>query len=149
MGESVEFQNLYLDEFDRQVRRAALLVGSSELANDLVQDTFVSLYRRWDSIKDPGPYLHRAVLNACRDHGRRRVRDQKLVRVLSDPPEDTDTPELLWDVLATLPFNHRAALVLRYYGQLTEREIADQLGCRQGSVGPWIRRGLNTMRKAL
>ncbi|HEY7069403.1 MAG TPA: sigma factor-like helix-turn-helix DNA-binding protein, partial [Acidimicrobiales bacterium] len=60
-------------------------------------------------------------------------------------PED----EHLWDALNQLPFNHRAALVLRYYHQLPEREIADLIGCRPGSVGPWIRRGLERLRKDL
>lgn len=144
-----EFRRLYEMEFDRQVRRAALMVGSSDVANDVVQDAFIRLYERWDRIDEPGPYLHRSVLNGCRDHGRRQVRARRLEAGLRRGPDDTAAHDILWDVLADLPFNQRAAVVLRYYAGMTEREIADQLGCRPGSVGPWIRRGLNKMRKAL
>jgi RNA polymerase sigma factor (sigma-70 family) len=56
---------------------------------------------------------------------------------------------VLDDVLAILPFNQRAAVVLRYYAQLSIDEIADALGCRRGSVGPWISRALKSMRKVL
>jgi DNA-directed RNA polymerase specialized sigma24 family protein len=62
----------------------------------------------------------------------------------SESPSDT-----LSDVLAQLPFNHRAAVVLRFYGGFTTNEIAEALGCAPGSVGPWIDRGLAAMRKVL
>jgi DNA-directed RNA polymerase specialized sigma24 family protein len=65
------FVALHERELGLQVRRAALLVGSRETAHDLVHDAFVELYRRWDDVRDPGPYLGRAVLNRCRDHARR------------------------------------------------------------------------------
>ena len=61
-------------------------------------------------------------------------------------PAPTD---MLDDVLARLPFNHRAAVVLRYWGGLTTNEIAKELGCAPGSVGPWIDRALEKMRKEL
>ncbi|MGH9231621.1 MAG: RNA polymerase sigma factor [Acidimicrobiales bacterium] len=48
-----------------------------------------------------------------------------------------------------MPFNHRAVIVLRFYHDLTEQEIAQLIGCRPGSVGPWIQRGLRKLRKAL
>jgi RNA polymerase sigma factor (sigma-70 family) len=57
--------------------------------------------------------------------------------------------EILDDVLATLPFRHRAAVVLRYYGDMSTAEIAAALDCAPGSVGPWIDRALKKLRKAL
>lgn len=65
---------------------------------------------------------------------------------------DGDVPAIdipLYDALAALPFNHRAAVVLRFYQQFTDTEIADLLHCRPGSVGPWIQRGLRRLRKEL
>lgn len=147
VGVHAGFVALYERELGPQVRRATLLVGSSEDAHDLVHDAFVEVYRRWEQLRDPGPYLGRAVLNRCRDHGRR-----KLVRARHVPPPPEGVvheDEVLWDALMKLPFNHRAALVLRFYQQLPEREIARLLGCRPGSVGPWIQRGLRTLRKDL
>jgi RNA polymerase sigma factor (sigma-70 family) len=66
------------------------------------------------------------------------------------PVDDTTSPDdLLFDVLALLPFNQRAAIVMRYFAGMTEHEIADALDTRPGSIGPWIHRALTTMRKEL
>lgn len=146
-GAEEAFVAFYERELGLQVRRAALLVGSQETAHDLVHDAFVELYRRWDEVRDPGPYLGRAVLNRCRDHTRRESTRARRLPLLVDRGGPDD--EVLWDALNELPFNHRAALVLRYYHQLSDREIAAVIGCRLGSVGPWIHRGLKRLRKDL
>ena len=65
------FVAFYERELGPQVRRATLLVGSPEAGHDLVHDAFVEVYRRWGELREPGPYLGRAVLNRCRDHFRR------------------------------------------------------------------------------
>lgn len=142
-----DFVALYERELARQVRRATLLVGSPEAAHDLVHDAFVEVYRRWEQLRDPGPYLGTAVLNRCRDHARRTSTRTRRLPLLVDRGDPED--EFLWDALNRLPFNHRAAVVLRFYHQLPERDIADLLGCRPGSIGPWIQRGLRTLRKDL
>jgi len=141
------FAEFYQRECPRQVRRATLILGSAEAAHDAVHDAFVAVFRRWDDLSVAGPYLERAVLNRCRDVGRRGlVARRKTPRPAADVAE-IDTP--LYDALATLPFSQRAAVVLRYYHQLTEVEIAELLHCRPGSVGPWIQRGLRRLRKEL
>lgn len=152
------FAAFYRRELERQVRRAFLLLRSNDAADDVVHDAFVAVYLRWDSIEAPGPYLNRVVLNGCRDVGRRRARGERAIARLGaggDEREDRggaagpDGTEVLDHVLAILPFNQRAAVVLRYYAQLSTDEIADALGCRRGSVGPWISRALKSMRKVL
>ena len=143
------FAELYATELQSQVRRAALLTGDSELAHDLVHDAFVELYRRWHTLDQPGAYLAVAVLNRCRDHGRRQSVARRRLPLMADRHVPSTDHEFLLDALQQLPFNHRAALVLRYYHALTEAEIAVQLACRPGSVGPWISRGLKQLRKAL
>jgi RNA polymerase sigma factor (sigma-70 family) len=142
------FGQFYERELGVQVRRAALLLGSDEAANDVVHDAFVAVYRRWDALSEPGPYLNVTVLNACRGLQRRRSRYDRLVPRLLDRGT-APSGDRLDDVLATLPFNHRAAVVLRFYGGLTTDEIAQALDCAPGSVGPWIDRALTKMRKAL
>lgn len=143
-----DFTAFFDREVQGQVRRAALLLGSSEAANDVVQDAFVAVFERWDSLEQPGPYLNRAVLNGCRDHGRRESRMRRLwPRLVVD--QSIAPPDTLIDVLAGLPFNHRAAVVLKYWGRLSTVEIAEQLDCSTGSVGPWIDRALKKMRKEL
>jgi DNA-directed RNA polymerase specialized sigma24 family protein len=69
------FAAFYRLELDRQARRAFLLLGSNEAADDVVHDAFVAVYLRWDDLAEPGPCLNRVVLNGCRDVGRRRARD--------------------------------------------------------------------------
>ena len=124
-----------------------LILCSREAAEDAVHDAFVSVYQRWDELDLPGAYLERAVLNRCRDIERRRVVAQRHVKSVSAEVPAQDAP--LFDALGRLKFNHRAAIVLRYYHQLTEAEIASALGCRPGSVGPWIHRGLRQLSKEL
>ena len=143
------FGEFYRRELDGQVRRAALLLGSGELANDVVHDAFVAMFRRWDSLAEPGPYLNIAVLNGCRGFHRRRSRYERLVPRLLDRGTVPSVDDRLDDVLAQLPFNQRAAVVLRFYGGLTTDEIAHVLECAPGSVGPWIDRALTKLRKAL
>jgi DNA-directed RNA polymerase specialized sigma24 family protein len=143
------FATFYEAEVARQVRSATLILGSRQAAQDVVHDVFTELYRRWDGgIADPGPYVQRAVVNRCRDALRRSAvarRHRSLFR-----PEDVPAVDVpLYDALATLPFKQRTAVVLRYYLGLTEVEIAAHLGCPIGSVGPWIRRGLDRLASEL
>ena len=64
-------------------------------------------------------------------------------------PDAAPEDEMLWDAVQRLPYNQRAAIVLRYYHRMTEQEIAAELGCRTGSVGPWLHRGLRRLRQEL
>ena len=147
------FAQFYRTELAGQVRRAALMIGDRDDARDLVHDAFIEVYRRWGELDDPGPYLSRVVLNGCRDRARaaaRRRRNGVVSQVAGpDAIDDCSDQEALWAALQRLPFNHRAVLVLRFHYQLSTSEIAETLGCRPGSVGPWIDRGLRRLRKEL
>lgn len=143
------FDDFYRREHREQDRRAYLLTRSNEVANDVVHDAMLGLFDRRASIDRPAAYLNRSVLNGCRDSGRRLGSRRRLVEKLR--PVDDDRPErdVLDDVLAILPFNQRAAVVLRYYAGWTADEIADVLDCSPNSIGPWITRALGAMRKEL
>jgi RNA polymerase sigma factor (sigma-70 family) len=143
------FTDFYEREFELQVRRAFLLLGSNDDAHDVVQNAMAAIYRRWGTLENPGGYLTQAVLNGCRDAGRRRASRQRLLVRVAERDAVEDRGEVLDDVLAGLPFNQRAAVVLRYYASMTTQEIATALGCPAGSVGPWIDRALSKMRKAM
>jgi RNA polymerase sigma factor (sigma-70 family) len=143
------FVSFFESAVDAQVRRAYLLLGDKESANDVVQDAMVGLYRRWADVDEPAAYLTRSVINGCRDAVRRRVTRDRATRALAGRPADRADHDVLTDVLAALPFPQRAALVLRYYGGLTTADIAQALDCAPGSVGPWIERGLAALRKEL
>ena len=140
------FEVFYRREQAGQVRRAALIVGSTQQANDLVHDAFIAVYRRWSLVDDPGAYLNRCVLNACRDALRRR---RPLPTALPEFVGDRADDVALWETLRRLPGRQRAAVVLRYWEGRTEIEIADVLGVRPGTVGPLLTRALRTLGKEL
>lgn len=130
------------------VRLATALVGDRSAAEDIVQDALLELSRRWDRIDNAEAYLRVAVVNRSRNHrrwlgnGRRRAIALTLT---------VDAPELdeLWAVLARLSTRRRAAIVLRYYEDLTIDEIARLLDCRPGTVSSLLHRGLNDLREVL
>ncbi len=144
-GADAEFAVFYRRELPVQVRRATLLLGDTHLAQDLVHDSFADVYTKWTALREPGPYLHTAVVNRCRDHARRVAMIDRRLRLLV--PDAGSADEQLWDAVQQLPFNHRAVVVLRYYHRMTDAEIAATLGCRPGSVGPWLQRALKRLRK--
>lgn len=147
------FGEFYGAEYPRMVRVALLMTGSAETAQDVVQDSFVGVWRRWDQIRDPPGYLYRSVVNGCRSHVRRRSREQRLRSGRSRDeagssvaPAGTDE---LSDALALLPHRQRAALVLRFYDDLSEAETAAVLGCRPGTIGSLVHRGLAQLRRVV
>lgn len=99
----LSFSGFYEAELDRQVRRAFLMVSSNELANDIVHDAMVQLLRRWGTIANPGAYLNLAVLNGCRDAGRRRASGIRLLSRIAEREANTETRDVLDDVLRKLP----------------------------------------------
>jgi RNA polymerase sigma factor (sigma-70 family) len=143
------FDSFYRRELAGQVRRAALIVGSDELANDIVHDAMVEVYRRWVHLATPGAYLNRAVLNGCREATRKAAVQRRLLPRLFERAPQPDGDGALDDILRGLPFHQRAAVVLRFCDGLTTAEIAGALSCAPGSVGPWIDRALKKMRKVL
>jgi RNA polymerase sigma factor (sigma-70 family) len=169
---ALSFVDLYLQSFAPMVRLARVLVDSPETAEDLVQDAFVHLHRRWGGVLDPRAYLHRSVVNACRSHHRRAWRERsRLPRSPGDLRTDANRPtadrahldvvqgaaeqgraddaDVLGAALATLAYRQRAALVLRYYADLPDAEIAIALGCRPGTVASLVHRGLERLREVV
>ncbi|HEY5025632.1 MAG TPA: sigma-70 family RNA polymerase sigma factor [Acidimicrobiales bacterium] len=166
------FAELYLQSFAAMVQLARVLVDSPEIAEDLVQDAFVHLHRHWGGVRDPRPYLHRSVVNAGRSHHRRAWRERSRAprpdvvagRTEASGPGDleglvvvdgaaeqrrSDDADVLGAALATLPYRQRAALVLRYYSDLPDADIAVALGCRPGTVASLVHRGLERLREVV
>jgi DNA-directed RNA polymerase specialized sigma24 family protein len=143
----VTFAELYGREFAPLVRLATLLVGRPEVARDVVQDSFVRLHVKWPTVRDPLAYVRRSVVNGCRSQ-RRWERRRHVHDDLLDGSADLGV-DLTLAALQTLPHKARAAVVMKFYEGRTEREIADVLGCRPGSVGPMVHRALLTLREAL
>jgi RNA polymerase sigma factor (sigma-70 family) len=146
------FGEFYGLEYRRMVRVALLMTGSTETAQDVVQDSFVGVWRRWGQLTDPAGYLYRSVVNGCRSHHRRTAREQRLKsigKVVGHVSNTTGVANELLDALATLPYRQRAALVLRFYDDLSEADSAVVLGCRPGTVGSLVHRGLAQLKRVI
>jgi RNA polymerase sigma-70 factor (sigma-E family) len=142
------FMELYEHQYGAMVRLAVALTGSELAAEDVVQEAFVRVHARWDRIDLPTAYLRRAVVNACRSAGRRATRERTALGVQLAPVTSLEADEL-FDALATLPSRQRAALVLQFYEGLSQVEIADVLGCREGTVASLVHRGLAQLRRVI
>lgn len=144
-----ELAELFERRYAELVRIAVLLVDTDEAAEDCVQDAFVRVHRRWHHIEDPDAYLRSAVLNACRDQLRRR-RVRRAFRPDPRPPDTIPEPDdELAHLLGQLSRRRRTALVLRFYVDLTNEEIADHLGCRPATVRSLVHRGLGQLREVM
>ncbi len=131
------------------MRLATALTGERAVAEELVQEAFLEVSKRWADIDNPGGYLRTVLVNRCRNHHRRAELGRR--RVPPPPPLAVDEPELdeMWTALAGIPKRRRMALVLRYYEDLPVAEIARLLDCRPGTVSSLLHRGLADLRKVI
>jgi RNA polymerase sigma-70 factor (sigma-E family) len=147
---------LYERHADDAVGLAYLLTGDRVLAEDLVQDAFVRIAARFAHLRDPdafGAYLRRSVVNLANSHFRRRRVERRHLEgaATSEPATEPDLAAglALRDAILRLPVRQRTALVLRFYEDLPEREIADIMRCRVGAVKQLVFRGMQTLRRDL
>ncbi len=143
------FAECYAELRPEMIRLAAAMTGSSETAQDLVQDAFVRLHGAWDRVHEPRAYLRRAVVNACHSHHRRRRVERRHAALGGTEMNASLGADELADALDGLPHRQRAALVLRFYTDLSDVDIASALGCRPGTVASLIHRGLEQLRRVI
>lgn len=138
------------------LRTAYLLTGSSASAEELVQDTLVRLYPKWHRVAAadvPLAYVRRSLTNGYINSQRRASRREVVVEFVPDAANTWSTDDRVadrdevWAMLHTLPDRQRAALVLRYFSDLPDEEIAAALECRPGTVRSLISRGLAALRE--
>lgn len=131
------------------LRFAYVLTQDAELAQDLVQDALVKTHGRWSRVDHPDAYVHRAIVNDFCSWKRRRASKDV---VTSDVPEgltQDDGPEdrdAMWRLLAELPRQQRAALVLRFYEGLDDAAIGRALGCNETTVRSHVSKALAALR---
>lgn len=142
------FNELYRAEYGPMVRLARGLVDTQEAAEEVVQDAFAKVYDRWNRLDQPGGYLRTAVVNGARSELRKReVRRRIGLRPFIPPqPEDQD---YLLDALDQLSPRQKTVLVLKFYADMTEQEIAQAMGVRPGTVKSATSRGLAELRKVI
>lgn len=141
------FSALYTEQYSTLLRVAFLLTGSHEAAEDAVQDAFIRCRPHLAGLDHPPSYLRTAVVNRCRSVYRRSALQDSDPPILpSELPNDLIE---LHDALSRLAWRPRAAIVLRYFVDIPDNQIADILECRPPTVRTLIRRGVATLRKEL
>jgi RNA polymerase sigma-70 factor (sigma-E family) len=130
------------------------MTGDPHTAADLVQDALVRTGVRWSRLDrngDPEAYVRRAIVNG-RTSRWRKLHRETLVDAIPDRVgviEPSTHDEQLWRLLAGLPTRQRAVIVLRYYEDLSEDEIARTLGCAPGTVKSQASKALAKLRAAM
>lgn len=147
-AEPQSFDELFRQQYEPMVRVAFLLVGSRAEAEDVVQDAFARVELRWSRLGVAGAYLRRCVVNRAHDMLRRRQLEQRFLRSARDVHAELGADELS-DALAALPLKRRTAVVLRYYAGLSEREIAETMRVRPGTVKSLLHRALAQLRQEI
>jgi RNA polymerase sigma-70 factor (sigma-E family) len=157
---SEELVDLYRAHYRSLVRLAALLLDDQGASEEVVQDAFVRVHQAWDRVVDPdkrAAYLRSAVMNGARSRMRHRLVRRRLEPVPTAPAvESAEAGALLAEehrevlaALRSLPHRQRDCLVLRYYLDLSEADIAATLGISAGSVKTHVHRGMATLTERL
>jgi RNA polymerase sigma-70 factor (sigma-E family) len=139
------------------LRFGYVLTGDPHRGEELVQSALVTTYRRWRHLRheEPHAYVRRAIVNAHTSLWRRHRRETPLPDGFDLPAAAADGAARYDDVdqvlraLRALPPRQRAVIVLRYYDDLSEAEIARTLGCSPGTVKSQASRALRTLRREL
>jgi RNA polymerase sigma-70 factor (sigma-E family) len=155
-----DLADLYTEHWRGLVRLAMLLVDDVSSAEDVVQDAFIALHRKASALRDPDAalgYLRASVLNLARSVIRRRQVARKHLRVAEpDQVAGADQDVLLSDehrrayaAVHRLPQRQREVIVLRYWANLSEAEIAAAMGISRGTVKSNASRGLAALERML
>ncbi|WP_232838529.1 SigE family RNA polymerase sigma factor [Streptomyces geranii] len=150
-----QFHDFVRARWSHLVRTAYLLTGDAHHAEDLTQTALAKAYRSWRRVSrsdNPEAYVRRMLVNCNSD----RFRKRRVREALTDAPPEragrdeavswADERSALLGALAQLPPKQRAVVVLRYWEDLSEGEVADTLGCSQGTVKSQASKGLAKLR---
>ena len=146
-----DVSSLFATERMPMLRMATLMVGSHAVAEEIVGDAFAVVAERWDSLERPGGYLRTTVVNGCAQALRRRATEDRVQRLIV-APVTTELPTQLIelrDALDHLTDRQRIVVVLRYFVDIGDEEIAQVLGVRPATVRSLARRAFATLRKEL
>jgi len=136
------------------LRFAYLLCGDRHRAEDLLQDVLLAMYRRFPGtmpLDNPQGYARRALANANISRARRGSSSEIVVDLFPDtaapPAADLGDRDVLWQAIRRLPVRQRTVLVMRFYADASDDDIAAALGCRRGTVRSLASRALAALRE--
>ncbi|MFI6811373.1 SigE family RNA polymerase sigma factor [Nonomuraea sp. NPDC050328] len=145
----MEFEEFVRARSHALLRYGLVLTGSADDAADLVQEALLKLSSSWRRVRnkdDPEGYVRTVMARQHVSWWRRRRREQLTAEVPSPVHQDEHELDDIWQRLRALPPKQRAVLVLRYYDDLTDAEIASRLGISQATVRSQASRALATLR---
>jgi RNA polymerase sigma-70 factor (sigma-E family) len=152
----VVLAELHREHYRSLVRLACLLLDERGAGEDVVQEAFVRVYQSWPRVDHPLTYLRATVMNLARSGMRRRLVARRRVEPIPTPAMSAEEHVVLLDdhrevldAMRALPRRQRECLVLRYYLDLSETEIASTLGISNGSVKSHASRGLAALARRL
>jgi RNA polymerase sigma-70 factor (sigma-E family) len=151
------FSDLVATRSAALLRTAYLVVGDHQLAQDLVQESLVKTYVAWPRLRDVSraeAYARRTIVTTAISWRRRRSFHERPVLAIpeqaqADRTDAFATQDLLWAQVRALPPRQRAALVLRYYEDLSESDTAQLMGCAIGTVKSQVSAGLDRLRQRM
>lgn len=159
-----EFADFFTGSWDRLFRSTYAVAGDYQLAEDALQNAFAKAYAAWWRVRSadhPEAYVRRMAVNEVLGMRRRGWwRSERVGADVEDTPagwrDRAASPEdglllsdEVWAAVRSLPVRQRAVVVLRYYEDLTEQQIAAVLGCRPGTVKSQAAAALKTLRRVL
>jgi RNA polymerase sigma-70 factor (ECF subfamily) len=147
------FSRLLDESLDRSYRLAAVILGGREEAEDATHDAAVRAWQRMGTLRDPEKFeawFQRILINVCRTRLRARQRPLALMPAPAQHDSTAESVEYaaLQEVMATLTFEHRTVIALRYLADLTIEQIAERTGVPAGTVKSRLHYALRQLRAA-
>lgn len=152
MRDEESFGRYVMEAYPNLVRRAVLLVGNRGHAEDLVQVSLAAAYGKWGRIRQPDAYVRTVMTRTAIGWRARRWNGETPTDPLPDPvvavdrATDSDLSSAVRAALLELPAEQRAVMVMRYFDDCSEAEIAAALGCSAGTVKSRASRALTSLR---
>ncbi len=147
-----DFDAFYRAQWAATVRLAHVLTGVDAVAEDLAQDAFSRVHKQWPrGLDNPAAYLRKTVVNTCRSWHRSRTRETARIARAHAGSDGLviDLRDDLLELVDQLPYKQKAVVVLRYYEDLSEADIAAALDIRPGTVKSLAARGLARLRQEI
>jgi RNA polymerase sigma-70 factor (ECF subfamily) len=148
-----DFEIFFRECYGSVVRAVAMAVGDRGRAEDLAQEAFARAFRRWrvvSAMERPVTWVYVVAMNAERSRWRREERasrcDDQMQVVLDDPATGVTTGVVVRDALGRLPPRQRCAVALRYLADLRIAEVAEVMGCAEGTVKATLHQALRNLR---
>lgn len=149
-GSTESFSDVYADQRIAIVRLAYLLVRSQPVAEELTQEAFLRLYAEFDSVENPRGFLRTVVVRLASTWRSRAAMERARVAQLPGArPASMVEPDETWEAIGRLRPERATVLVLRYYEDLSHRDIARILNCPASTVRSRLRRALTDLRREL